>query len=62
MLEISISHELAATHPEFMAHCADRGHAVVVFDSDGAQSRPRETGRSVPDLSPAFEAEAPTRG
>ena len=62
MIEISISRELAAAHSGFMAHCADRGHAVVVFDGDGAQSRPRETGRSVPDLFRAFEAEAPTRG
>ena len=34
MIEISISRELAAEHPGFMAGCAERGHAVSVFDSD----------------------------
>ena len=38
MIEISISRELAAAHSGFMAHCADRGHAVSVFDSDEARS------------------------
>ena len=62
MIEISISRELAAAHSGFMAHCADRGHTVVVFDSDEAHTRPRETDRSVPDLSRAFEAEASRGG
>ena len=31
MLEISISSEMAATHPEFMSGCAQRGHHVLVF-------------------------------
>ena len=34
MIEISISRELAAKHPGFMAGCAERGHQVEVFDSD----------------------------
>ena len=38
MIEISISRELADAHPGFMAGCAERGHAVSVFDSD---ARPR---------------------
>ena len=58
MIEISISRELAAAHPGFMASCGERGHAVAVFDSDGAHTRPRETDRAVPDPSSAFEAEA----
>ena len=37
MIEISISRELADAHPGFMAGCAERGHAVSVFDSDGPQ-------------------------
>jgi hypothetical protein len=56
MLEISISRELAAAHSGFMASCAQRGHAVDVFDNDGADTR--ETDRSAPDLSCAFETEA----
>ena len=32
MIEISISRELAAEHPGFMAGCAERGHQVEVFD------------------------------
>ena len=28
MIEISISRELAAEHPGFMAGCAERGHQV----------------------------------
>jgi hypothetical protein len=31
MIKISISNELAAGHPEFMAGCAERGHRVEVF-------------------------------
>ena len=31
MIEISISGELAAAHPEFMSGCAQRGHHVRVF-------------------------------
>ena len=56
MIEISISRELAAAHPGFMAGCAERGHAVEVFDSDG-RDRSHETGRSG-RTSPRFDAEA----
>ena len=46
MIEISISRELAAEHPGFMAGCAERGHQVEVFgttherpESDAAETR-----------------------
>ena len=58
MIKISISRELADAHSGFMAGCAERGHAISVVDSDGTRTRRRETDRSVPDLSRAFEAEA----
>jgi hypothetical protein len=32
MLHISISNDLAAEHPLFVAECAERGHTVGVFD------------------------------
>ena len=38
MIEISISRELADAHPGFMAHCAERGHAVSVFGSDAPEA------------------------
>jgi hypothetical protein len=34
MIEISISRELADAQPGFLASCAQRGHAISVFDSD----------------------------
>jgi hypothetical protein len=43
MIEISISRELADAHPGFMAHCAHRGHAISVFDSDRPAARSHET-------------------
>ena len=43
MIEISISRELADAHPGFMAHCAHRGHAISVFDSDSPAARSHET-------------------
>ena len=59
MIEISISRELADAHPGFMAHCADRGHAISVFDSDGPAARPHETDRSAAThLARAIAAEA----
>ena len=48
MIEISISRELADAHPGFMAHCADRGHAISVFDSDEARSPTSRDRPSVP--------------
>ena len=46
MIEISISRELAAEHPGFMAGCAKRNHQVRVFgttherpESDAAETR-----------------------
>ncbi len=40
MIEISISSELAAAHPGFMAGCAERGHRMEVFggNRDGSDS------------------------
>ena len=43
MIEISISRELADAHPRFMATCAQRGHAISVFDSDSPAARSHET-------------------
>ena len=43
MIEISISRELADAHPRFMATCAQRGHAISVFDSDRRAARSHET-------------------
>ena len=45
MIEISISRELADAHPGFMASCAQRGHAISVFDSAAPEARPHETDR-----------------
>ena len=46
MIEISISRELVAEHPGFLAGCAERGHKVQVFsasherpESDAADMR-----------------------
>ena len=33
MLQISISSEIAAEHPRFMAECSERGRRVEVFAS-----------------------------
>ena len=43
MIEISISSELAADHPEFMAGCAERGQQVQVFENarSGERAAPR---------------------
>jgi len=46
MIEISISRDLADAHPWFMAHCADRGHAISVFDGDRPATRSYETARA----------------
>jgi len=55
MIEISISRELADAHPQFMADCADRGHAISVFD--GARPTPRraklQPAMTPPDSGPA---------
>jgi hypothetical protein len=32
MLQISISDDLAAEHPGFVAECVERGHTLEVFD------------------------------
>ena len=34
---------VAYAHPRFMAHCAHRGHAISVFDSDRPAARSHET-------------------
>ena len=39
MIEISISRELAAEHPGFMAGCAKRSHQVQVFGSHPTSGR-----------------------
>jgi hypothetical protein len=62
MIEISISGELADAQPGFMAHCADRGHAISVFDRDGYQARSREVSGSATDLAHEDDAEASTGG
>jgi hypothetical protein len=49
MIEISISGELAAEHPEFMSGCVERGHQVQVFGTSREQS---ESG-AADTLSPA---------
>jgi len=43
MIEISISRELAADHPGFMAGSAECGHQVEVFDDarSGERATPR---------------------
>ena len=46
MIEISISRELAAAHPGFMAGCAERGHAIEVFDSDARSPISRDRSRT----------------
>ena len=49
VIEITLSRELAADHPGFMAGCVERGHRIEVFgdsherpESDGAQTRDRD--------------------
>jgi hypothetical protein len=37
MIEISISRELAAEHPGFLAGCAERGHQVQVIRTSREQ-------------------------
>jgi hypothetical protein len=37
MIEISVSRELAAEHPGFLAGCAERGHRVEVFGTSREQ-------------------------
>ena len=68
MIEISISRELADAHPGFMASCAQRGHAVNVFDSAAPEARPHEMTGVATDLdrgddvgvSPAIDRRAAT--
>jgi hypothetical protein len=44
MIEISIiSRELTDTHPGFVAGCAQRGHAISVFDQAPVDAGSRET-------------------
>ena len=50
MIQISISRELAAAHPRFMATCAQRGHAVNVFHSVAPEARPHEMTGVATDL------------
>jgi len=65
MIEISISRELAADHPGFMAGCAERGHQVEVFNDarSGERAAPRTSftppaARTVPEA-PAKSSPAP---
>ena len=37
MIEVSISRELAAEYPGFLAGCAERGHQVQVFGTTREQ-------------------------
>jgi len=52
MIEISISRELAAEHPGFLAGCAERGCQVQVFGT--SQERPKSGAAEtrVPDDTP----------
>jgi hypothetical protein len=45
MIEIRVSRELAAAHPEFMAGCAEREHPVEMF-GDGAACSARAEERA----------------
>jgi hypothetical protein len=53
MIEISVSRELAAEHPGFLAGCRARGHQVQVFGTslEGPESGIAET--RGPDHMPA---------
>ena len=62
MIEISISRELADAHPRFMATCAQRGHAISVFDSDGLAARSHETAGAETHLAGDHAAGVPTGG
>ena len=59
MIEISISRELADAHPGFMAGCAERGHAISVFDSDSPAARSHETARAETHLAGDHAAGVP---
>ena len=50
VIEISISRELAADHPSFIAGCAERGHRVEVFGDSHERPAVRErvTGTTCP--------------
>ena len=61
MIEISISRELATAHPGFMASCAERGHALNVFDRHG-HARPDQTAGAGTDLAREDDAGASTGG
>ena len=50
MIEISINRDLADVHPGFMAGCAQRGHAVNVFDSAAPEARPHESASAATHL------------
>ena len=61
MIEISISRELAAAHLGFVASCAERGHALNVFDRHG-HAQPRQTAGAGTDLAREGDAGASTGG
>jgi hypothetical protein len=46
VIEISISRDLAAEHPQFMAACAQRGLRLDVFDGADASREARVVGAS----------------
>jgi hypothetical protein len=46
VIEISISSELAAEHPRFMAECLQRGLRLDVFDVADARREPQVVGAS----------------
>jgi hypothetical protein len=50
MLQISISSELAAEHPRFVAECAGRGHTIEVFGphAENSQAPAEGTGTGAP--------------
>jgi hypothetical protein len=51
MLQISISSELAAEHPRFVAECAGRGHTIEVVGPD-AENGQAATEGSATDAPP----------
>ena len=69
MLEISISSEMAAEHPRFMAECLERGHRVEVFgeaernvNASSAFAHPPERVATVERLSARRPGAAPATG
>jgi hypothetical protein len=52
MIEISISRELAAEHPGFVAGCAERGHRIELFGDRHKRPQSLSAGTRDPDDMP----------